>query len=212
MLLTFLQTYVAGAGQLAVPATPLDRSGVSELPALFHPFYDRRGRIARALGSLRHRRERAAWTVVTGLPGVGKTAFVLVVAYLLHQRDYPGPVVFVRLGGDTDQHPPSPAEVLGAILVALGHPRHEIDSAVDRRRTQVTKALQGRRALLVLDDAASDQQVADIDLPGGCAAIVTSKLELTALQNRGAPHIWLGPLTPLQGVRLLAMRLGRRRV
>ena len=48
-------------------------------PPLPHGFVDRRVQIAKALRALRYRPNRAPLLVVTGLPGVGKTAFALVV-------------------------------------------------------------------------------------------------------------------------------------
>ena len=212
-VLVFLQTLAPAGGRLPLPITPSDKGPDSELPALPHGFVDRRVQIAKALRALRYRPNRAPLLVVTGLPGVGKTAFALVVASLLRQDEYPGRLVFIRLGS-AEEAEKSSAEVLDSLLVALGSPRRQAEGDLARRQADVTAALNGKRALVIFDGVTSDAQVQDVHLPGGCAAIFTSTGELPTLRDRGAHHLWLGPFTGLLGLRLLAQRelLGTRRV
>ena len=84
----------------------------------------------------------------------------------------------------------SDEEVLESILRAMKVPATKIAVDADKRRRQLTTALMGQRALLVLDAATSAAQVRDIDLPAGCAAIVTSTDELRLLDDKPVHEIW----------------------
>ena len=239
---------IAPLGEVKVPGLPPDRSA-GALPAMTHRLVGRRREMIEALRWLRPRSDLASWAVVGGLSGVGKTAFALVVASRLHRREYPGPVVFVRLRKDGPLRDPrakealkvaarrdrqdeprdpkvvaavverlageeslSDLEVVESILRAMEIPPADIAPDPHGRQEQITMALTGQRALLVLDAATTAAQVRAIELPADCAAIVTSTDELRLLRDRPVHEIWLRRLTLLQGLRLLAQRrlLGRR--
>ncbi|MET8542854.1 NB-ARC domain-containing protein, partial [Kitasatospora sp. NPDC004799] len=78
------------------------------------------------------------------------------------------------------------------------------DPAADRGRltAAVQRALRGRRPLLVLDDAASEEQIRPLlSAVGDCAVIVTGRRMLSALD--GARHLVLQPLRPDEAMEML---------
>ena len=84
-----------------------------------------------------------------------------------------------------------------------------IDCA-DELAAMFRSALAGKRVLLVLDNAASTEQVRPL-LPGtsGCLVLVTSRHRLSGLAARhGARRITLGTLDPNSAVTLLTGRIG----
>ncbi|WP_143264434.1 tetratricopeptide repeat protein, partial [Amycolatopsis kentuckyensis] len=104
-----------------------------------------------------------------------------------------------------------PAEVLGRFLRALGVPDTSIPPAVEDRATRFRSELAGRKVLVVLDDAAHEQQVRLL-LPGapGCAVLVTSRNKLSALE--GARRRDLQVLPDAEALRLLDVVVGDGRV
>jgi DNA-binding SARP family transcriptional activator len=146
---------------------------------------------------------------VTGPPGVGKTALAVHVAHAI-AHDYPDGQLFLRLGGASDR-PAAPEEVLGEILRAAGMSPAELPETRAEREAAYRTRLAGRRLLLVLDDAASPDQVRPL-LPGtaGCAVIVTSQRRLVGL---AAGHsVALAPLTAGEAMALLTSIVGQSRI
>jgi hypothetical protein len=84
--------------------------------------------------------------------------------------------------------------------------------SVDARAKHIRSLVAGRRMLLVLDNANSDEQVRPL-LPGvpSCLVLVTSRDNLAGLVSRdGARRIGLGLLTKAQAVDLLRTLIGAR--
>jgi hypothetical protein len=103
-------------------------SGAHDLPAGPRRFVGRRWALSRALRSLRYAPGEAPALTIFGMPGVGKTAFALVVARHLRQRAYPDNQLFVDLG----KHP-EPAAALEAALLSLGMREVEIPRGLEAR-------------------------------------------------------------------------------
>lgn len=145
--------------------------------------------------------------VVTGRPGVGKTALAVHVAHRLRDR-FPDGQLYVRLGGDV---PLDPADVLGRFLRTLGLDGSAVPPGLDERAARFRARLTDRRILVVLDDAATEGQVRPL-LPGteGCAALVTSRSPLSGLL--GAGPVALDVLDREQSVELLRRVAGAGRV
>ena len=117
---------------------------------------------------------------VSGMPGVGKTAFAIHVAHRLTGH-FPDGQLYVDLHGTTDR-PADPVLVLGAFLRAIGHAEADLPSTMDDRAGLFRTSLAGKRMLLVLDDARDAEQVRPL-LPGtpGSAVLVTSRTILAGL-------------------------------
>ncbi len=145
---------------------------------------------------------------VDGMPGVGKTAFVVHVAHLVADH-YPDGQLFVRLHAHSpEQSPADPGEVLGRLLVTLGVSTEHISASLDERAAMWRSLLARRRILIVLDDAATHRQVEPF-LPSsaGCLVLVTSRHRLTALPATGV--LSLTPLTLAESAALFARVSGR---
>ncbi|MFD0427225.1 BTAD domain-containing putative transcriptional regulator [Streptomyces zhihengii] len=107
--------------------------------------------------------------------------------------------------------PATTGEVLGGFLRALGVPERRLPES-DQARVELYRTLvAGRRLLIVLDDAANEQQVRPL-LPAGsgCAALVTARDRLGGLA--GARLTELGALVPDESMELLTTIVGADRV
>jgi tetratricopeptide (TPR) repeat protein len=108
----------------------------------------------------------------------------------------------------------TPADVLPMFLRALGVPQAAIPITEDEQATLYRSLLADRRALIVLDNAATETQVRPL-LPGSptCMVLITSRddlLGLTALHD--ARRLVLDVLPAAEAHTLLTMILGADRV
>ncbi|MFC7303178.1 cyclophane-containing RiPP biosynthesis TPR protein HaaT [Streptomyces monticola] len=128
--------------------------------------------------------------VIDGMPGVGKTAFAVRAGHELASR-FPDGQLFVSLNGHTPgRSPVQPTEALASLLAATGVPAQQIPvgediGAVTEARAAMWRGqLADRKALLILDNAASYRQLEPL-LPGGsgCLVLVTSRRRLAAAEE-----------------------------
>ncbi|UNS98349.1 tetratricopeptide repeat protein [Streptomyces tubbatahanensis] len=135
----------------------------------------------------------ASVSALAGLPGVGKTELALQVAAraLSTPGWFPGGVLFVDLLGHTPgaRGPMAPEKALRSLLEALGIARERLPDELQDLARLYNSALsayadEGRRVLVVLDDAAHSDQVRPL-LPGDTRtpALVTSRHTLSDLAN-----------------------------
>jgi DNA-binding SARP family transcriptional activator len=151
--------------------------------------------------------------VITGIAGVGKTALALHAAHRMRSR-FPDGQLYVDLRGfDAEHSPLAPVEALGRFLTAMGVPAQLIPADTDERAALYRSAIAGKRLLLMLDNAASPDQVRPL-LPGTATTVVlvTSRSTLTGLSVReGAHRITLSALPPGDAVALVSRIVGQRR-
>ncbi|MFJ6834171.1 BTAD domain-containing putative transcriptional regulator [Streptomyces sp. NPDC091209] len=148
--------------------------------------------------------------VVTGFSGIGKSTFAARVAHRLAESHFPDGQLYCQLrGGRAD--PVDPREVLGRFLRALGLPGPAIPDSLEERGEVYRSMLAARRILVVLDDAAGEEQIFPL-LPGSrsCGVLVTSRTRLTALP--GAYQITLGILDEQTSLELIGNVVGADRV
>ncbi|MBI0298086.1 tetratricopeptide repeat protein [Streptomyces sp. PRKS01-29] len=149
-----------------------------------------------------------------GTAGVGKTALAVHWAHRNRHR-FPDGQLYVDLRGfDHECEPLHPAEAVGQLLHGLGVPRERIPADRDEQVHHYRSLLDGRRMLVVLDNAASAEQVRPL-LPGSpsCHVVVTSRQRLTGLVARdGARPFVLGSLAPAEAHDVLAAAVGERRL
>ncbi|MFF7307267.1 BTAD domain-containing putative transcriptional regulator [Streptomyces sp. NPDC008137] len=153
-------------------------------------------------------------SVISGAAGVGKTALALRFAHQVRDR-FPDGQLYVNLRGyDHESAPVDPQQALGQLLRSLGLTPQQIPSDPDEQARRYRSLLDGRRMLILLDNAASVRQVRPL-LPGSptCRVLVTSRHRLTGLVARnGAEPLRLDVLDPGEARALLAAVLGERRV
>ena len=125
---------------------------------------------------------------IDGMPGVGKTALAVHVAHLLRHR-FPDRQLFIDLHAHTPGHDPTPPEAaLAELLTAAGVDARNLPEDLEMRAMLWRDRMADQRTLLVLDNAASSDQVAPL-LPGGegCLVLVTSRRYLGDLPGAVVP-------------------------
>jgi len=145
-------------------------------------------------------------SALEGMAGIGKTQLAIHAGHLLADARVVDRVLFVNLRGfhpDPAQPPADPAAVLDGFLRLLGVPGHQIPHDLDTRAAAYRDRLDGTRTLVILDNAATEDQVLPL-LPAtpGCPTLVTSRRSLTGLA--GATHLPVDVFTPEEAVRFLA--------
>ncbi|MDQ1294868.1 MAG: hypothetical protein QG608_2753 [Actinomycetota bacterium] len=159
----------------------------------------------------RNEREPGGICVLSGTAGVGKTA--LAVHWARRARGtFPDGQFHVDLRGYDPRHPMSAATALDGFLRALGVPPARRPSDEDDLAATWRTLLDGRRMLVILDNASSVEQVRPL-LPGngGCAVLVTSRDSLAGLVARhGAGRVEVDPLPLVDAVALLRHLIGER--
>jgi DNA-binding SARP family transcriptional activator len=196
------------SGTVANVGPPMARQLVPRLlPADLSLFVGREDEVDEARRLLGEERPGPVTLLVTGPAGVGKTAFAVRTGHLLASR-FPDGQLHADLRGFGDE-PAEPFTVLGTFLRALGIPGGTVPAELTGRVHLYRTLLAGRQMLVVLDNAASAQQVSDL-LPSGvrCATIITSRTTMAELCGRRLP---LGVLDPATGLDLLREMLGRDR-
>jgi DNA-binding SARP family transcriptional activator/tetratricopeptide (TPR) repeat protein len=151
---------------------------------------------------------------ICGGAGVGKTALAVHWAHRVADR-FPGGQLFVNLRGfDPTGDPMTPPEAVRVLLDALGVSPQRVPVSEEAQIGLYRSLLAGRRVLVVLDNAATAEQVRPL-LPGspGCLAVVTSRDRLSGLGTAEAAHpVTLDVLGPTEARDLLAARAGTARV
>jgi DNA-binding SARP family transcriptional activator/tetratricopeptide (TPR) repeat protein len=150
-------------------------------------------------------------TAVSGTAGVGKTALALRWAHQV-RGEFPDGQLYVNLRGYDPDQPLSAADALAGFLRALGVAGAQIPLEVQERAALYRSLLDGRRMLIVLDNAATVEQVRPL-LPGTPSAlvVVTSRDSLVGLVARhGARRLDLDLLPPEDAVVLLRALIGGR--
>ncbi|MFJ3978758.1 tetratricopeptide repeat protein [Streptomyces sp. NPDC090021] len=151
---------------------------------------------------------RARVLLVAGRPGSGRTA--LAEAFVREVADqYPDGVLRTRLvapGGETV----ATERALRGLLAGLGR-RTPPGAGEDELSSVLRSALQERRAIILIDDAADPHQV-DALLPDTpeCLVVVTAEGPLTGIPD--VRPCTLGGLDTVSAVAMLARRIGDTRI
>ncbi|WP_018804039.1 AfsR/SARP family transcriptional regulator [Salinispora arenicola] len=124
--------------------------------------------------------------LIDGMAGSGKTTLAVHLATRLADR-YPDAQLFVDLHGHSRRSPLTPATAVTTLLRQLGTPAEQVPVDLEDRLALWRTELSDRRALVLLDNAASVDQVAPL-LPTGpsCLMLVTSRRRLVGL-DEGRP-------------------------
>ena len=150
---------------------------------------------------------------VTGGPGVGKSGLALHWARRA-AASFPDGQLYADLREPDDHGSPVPVRaLLHRFLRALGVPPGGLPTDLHECAALYRSALDDRRVLVVLDNAASYHRVRPL-LPGGgrCGVVVTGSGALGELDGAGALRVRLGSLDPSDAAGLLAQLLRDARV
>ncbi|MBR7837813.1 hypothetical protein KDL01_31350, partial [Actinospica durhamensis] len=145
--------------------------------------------------------------------GVGKTQLALRVAHeLVRSGRFADLQLYANLRGFDPEHPPAdPAAVLDAFLRQLEVPAQHIPPSREERAAMLRDQLHGKRALILLDNAADENQVRDlIPAAAHCLVLLTSRRTLAGLDGTDV-HL-LDVFDEAEAVELLGRVAGRERV
>ncbi|MEG3627320.1 AfsR/SARP family transcriptional regulator [Streptomyces poriticola] len=150
-----------------------------------------------------------AVSALAGIGGVGKTTLAVHVAHAA-RGTFPDGQLYVDLGG-AGARAAEPETVLGSFLRALGTADSAVPDTLEERAALYRSVLDGRRVLVVLDNARDAAQVRPL-LPGtaGCAALVTSRVRM--LDLAGAHLVDLDVMSPEEALALFTKIVGEERV
>ncbi|TXS40965.1 AfsR family transcriptional regulator [Streptomyces sp. uw30] len=150
-----------------------------------------------------------AVSALAGIGGVGKTTLAVHVAHQARAA-FPDGQLYVDLQG-AGPRAAEPETVLGAFLRALGTADSAIPDSLQERAALYRSLLDGRRVLVLLDNARDAAQVRPL-LPGteGCAALVTSRVRMVDLA--GAHLVDLDVMSPDEALSLFTKIVGEERV
>lgn len=150
-------------------------------------------------------------SIVSGTAGVGKTALALRWAHQV-RRTFTDGQLYVNLRGYDPDQPLTAGDALAGFLRALGLAGQDIPLEVEERAAAYRSLLDGRRMLVVLDNAGSVEQVRPL-LPGApsCVVLVTSRDSLAGLVAlNGARRLDLDLLPSKDAMTLLRKLIGER--
>ncbi|MEU3648417.1 BTAD domain-containing putative transcriptional regulator [Lentzea sp. NPDC034063] len=192
-----------------VDAAPVARTATApaQLPATLADFTGRVRELAELAAALRA--EAPAVQIVAGPGGCGKSALTIRAAHEA-AASFPDGQLYAELRGTSDL-PATAGEVLGRFLTALGMDPAQLPESTQERQERYRTLVAGRRVLVVLDDAASEEQVRPL-LPGAacCAVLISSRDRLAGLA--GALFTELDLVTPGEAYGMLARIVGEARL
>ncbi|ANB06966.1 regulator [Streptomyces ambofaciens] len=150
-----------------------------------------------------------AVSALAGIGGVGKTTLAVHVAHQARAA-FPDGQLYVDLQGAGGRSA-EPETVLGSFLRALGTADSAVPDSLAERAALYRSVLDGRRVLVLLDNARDAAQVRPL-LPGteGCAALVTSRVRMVDLA--GAHLVDLDVMSPDEALALFTRIVGEERV
>jgi DNA-binding SARP family transcriptional activator len=185
----------------------------AQLPADAPGFSGRHDELT-ALHDLLDDQNAAPVVVISGTAGVGKTALAIRFGRQVAKR-FPDGQLYVNLRGFDPSLPPlEPSEALRFILDALGVGQQRVPPDAEGRAALYRSLADGKRLLIVLDNATGAAQVRPL-LPGSpdCLVVVTSRNEMAGLVAAdGAWPISLDVLSDDEACELLNRRIGSERV
>jgi DNA-binding SARP family transcriptional activator/tetratricopeptide (TPR) repeat protein len=147
--------------------------------------------------------------VVTGPAGCGKTTVALRAAHLVRDQ-FPDGQLFANLRGSTAS-PTPPMELVSSFLRALGVEASAVPTQNEERVNLLRSQFADRKLLIMLDDVAQDEQVANL-LPGaaGSVVLITSRSRLAA--TPGTHVAELSTMSEQESIGLLERLVGKHRL
>jgi tetratricopeptide (TPR) repeat protein len=186
-------TNIYNAPSVSIPVIPT----LHQLRAPVGDFVGREKEIEELLATLRGGKS-AAISGISGMGGIGKTELSLYVSERLRDA-YPDAQLVLDMRG-TDERPRDPADALASCIRAfLGLEQRLPDDAEELTRLY-RSVLEGKRALILLDNAYDSAQVRPLLPPAGSALLVTSR---ETIPIPGMKRVTLEQLRPAEARELL---------
>jgi tetratricopeptide (TPR) repeat protein/energy-converting hydrogenase Eha subunit E len=142
---------------------------------------------------------------LSGMGGIGKTALALTLAHKIKDR-FPDAQLYLDLKG-TSSEPLTTAQVMGHVLRSF-EPGKSPPEDLESLSSRFLSTLNGKRVLLLMDNARNADQVSRLKPPKECCLIVTSRWKF---ELPGSLNLDLKTLSPLKSRDLLlklAPRIG----
>ena len=140
----------------------------------------------------------AAVSAIRGMGGIGKTTLAVhATRRLLHR--YPDAQIMVNLQGHSDASPLTAQDAMAQVVRAFHPDMNPVDDP-DQMAAIYRSVLEGKRALILLDNAADTAQVERLVPPPPCGLIVTAR---EPIHLDGATRLNLGLLPRAESVELL---------
>lgn len=168
-----------------------------QLRAAVGDFVGREKEIAELLATLRGGGS-AAITGISGMGGIGKTELSFYVAERLRDT-YPDAQLVLDMRG-TDERPRDPADALASCIRAFVGLEQRLPDDTEELTRLYRSVLEGKRALILLDNASDSAQVRPLLPPAGSALLVTSR---ETIPIPGMKRVTLEQLRPAEARELL---------
>ncbi|WP_158893419.1 helix-turn-helix domain-containing protein [Amycolatopsis anabasis] len=168
------------------------------------------GLLDRLLHTDRHQTDaQVRIALITGHPGVGKTALAVHAAHRW-RHDFPDGQLHMDLAPQ-GQPVLRPAEIVRRVAASLGAAPADGAEDLEHACAQLRALLAWRRVLIVLDNATSEAQIRSV-FPGvgGTSVLATCQHSLSALVD--VPIIALEPLAMGESLAVLSAMVGERRL
>jgi len=166
------QTNIGHADKVIIP--PSDSASALPVPQEIPPHpADFTGREDEIKGLLEKFGQGATITGLRGMGGVGKTALSLVLVDRLRDR-YPDGQLFLNMEG-TSKSPLKPEDAMAHVIRSYLGADAPLPEDLNGLSGLYQTVLFGKKALILLDNAASREQVEPLLPPNCCALLVTSR-------------------------------------
>ena len=172
-------------------------NSLHQLRAPVGDFVGREKEIADLLAALRGGGS-AAISGISGMGGIGKTELALYVAERLRDT-YPDVQLILDMRG-TDDATRSPADALASCIRAFAGLEQRLPDDLEELTRRYRSELEGKRALILLDNAYDSAQVRPLLPPAGSALLVTSR---ETIPIPGMKRVTLEELQPVEARELL---------
>ncbi|MBS2531840.1 tetratricopeptide repeat protein [Catenulispora sp. NF23] len=184
-----------------------------QLPVDLPTFIGREKELAALMDAATEGSRTLVISAIEGMAGIGKTQLALHAAHrLVRAGRYADLQLYANLRGFDPYHEPSdPAAILDVFLRQLQVPAARVPAGLDERAAMFRDRIHGRQALLLLDNAADDNQLRPL-LPASssCLVLITSRRTLASLE--GARTVALDVLDPSESIEMLSRIVGPERV
>ncbi|WP_420443414.1 NB-ARC domain-containing protein [Candidatus Poriferisodalis sp.] len=196
--------YVLGIGQDSKPTR-----APNFLPPAPSRFVNRRGELARLDGVLEHaqRNQGTVVAVVSGMPGVGKSALASRWANSVRQ-EFPEGALYADFAPRQGATRPDPSDVVAGLLRDLGVPPDAVPDSFEERCRHYRRLTDDRRLLMLADNVDEPAQVQAAKPSGpGSLVVAVSTSQLRDLVFGGAHPVRVEPLPRTEAVALVRDRL-----